>query len=232
MKLYNFPWGPYPRRLTHYLGEKNISDIELVPVEFPHKPERWPPNFLNSLNAAHSLPVLETETGARIGQSIAILEYLEERYPKPNLIGKTPEARAATREMIAIIDEATSFFGLWARHGSRVNAAREKLSFEAANIGAKRFTSKLHVAEQKVRGPFLLGDTLTIADCVALALVEFADQFYGVPLPNECPKLVDWYTKLSLRPGYVPPEYPPEMLSVAHGLPEHTRTGLRLTEHG
>ena len=39
MKLYNFGWGPYPRRIAIYLAEKDIAGIELVEVEFPHRPE-------------------------------------------------------------------------------------------------------------------------------------------------------------------------------------------------
>ncbi|WEX75148.1 glutathione S-transferase family protein [Sinorhizobium numidicum] len=222
MKLYNFPWGPYPRRVELYLGEKAIKGLELVEVEFPHQPELWPEGFLKALNPAHSLPVLDTEKGPMIGQSIAILEYLEELYPTPDLIGSTAEARAATREWIAIFDEAASFFGLWARQGSAVNADRHRPSLEAALAGAERYASKLRIAEEKFVGPFLAGDVLSMADCVAMALIEFTDQFYGVPLPKDCPKLMSWYALMSERPTVSRPAYPEAMLQVAHGLPEQT----------
>lgn len=223
MKLYNFPWGPYPRRLTIYLAEKGISDLDLIEVEFPHQPELWPDGFLIGLNPAHSLPVLDLGEGTRIGQSVAILEYLEERYPRPDMLGQTPKARAATREMVAILDEATTFFGLWARHGSRLNAERHGTSKDAARIGAESFASKLRVAESKIEGPFLGGTMLGTADCVAMALLEFADQFYGVAIPADCPKLADWYASFSQRPGARPPDYPREMLDIARGLPDQSR---------
>ncbi|GAB1581177.1 glutathione S-transferase family protein [Phyllobacterium phragmitis] len=226
MKLYNFPWGPYPRRLTLYLAEKGITDIELIEVEFPHRPERWPEGFLLNLNPAHSLPVLDTGNGILIGQSIAILEYLEERHRSPNMLGRTLEERARTRELMAIFDEATSFFGLWARHGSRLNAERHTPSAEAASIGAERFASKLRVGEAKFVGPFVAGSRITIADCVAMALIEFADRFYGVPVPADCPKLAGWYQRLSDRETMRSPRYPEEMLSLAYGLPEQTRIFL------
>lgn len=222
MKLYNFPWGPYPRRVEIYLAEKGIGDIELVEVEFPHQPALWPEGFLKGLNPAHSLPVLDTGKGLLIGQSIAILEYLEEHYPGPDLLGATPEARAATRDWIAIFDEATSFFGIWARQGSPVNADRHENSQSAARVGAERYFGKLRVAEEKFVGPFLAGDTLSMADCVAMALLEFTTQFYGVPLPKDCPKLVAWYSRMSDRETISSPPYPPAMLEVAHGLPEQT----------
>ena len=223
MKLYNFAWGPYPRRLTHYLAEKGITDVQLIEVEFPHRHELWPPGFLLDLNPAHSLPVLETEEGLWIGQSIAILEYLEERYPEPNLLGVTAGEHARTRELVAILDEATAFFGLWARQGSQVNAGRHPMSTDAARIGANRFADKLRVAERMVVGPLLLGSSPTIADCVGMALLEFTDQFYGVSLPSDCPALSTWYANFSQRPGVEHPPYPAEMLRVARGLPEQSR---------
>jgi len=209
-----------------YLAKKAISDIELIEVEFPHQPDRWPEGFLLKLNPAHSLPVLDVGNGVRIGQSIAILEYLEERYPTPNMLGETPEKRALTRELVAILDEATAFFGLWARQGSRVNADRHTPSVEAAKVGAERFASKLRVAEAKFVGPFITGGTLTIADCVGMALIEFVGQFYGVEVPADCPKLAEWYARLSERETMRPPEYPSQMLSQARGLPEQTQIFL------
>lgn len=223
LRLYNFLWGPYPRRLSFYIAEKGICDIELIEVEFPHRPELWPAGFLLNLNPAHSLPVLDVRSDARIGQSLAILEYLEECYPSPNLLGETPECRAVTRELVAIFEEATAFFGLWARHGSQLNAGRHPLNLEAARIGAERFASKLRVAERKIIGPFLGGEALTIADCVAMAIIEFADQFYGVTAPADCPKLAAWYKQFASRPSAARPHYPPEMLALAQGLPEQTQ---------
>lgn len=102
MKLYNFGWGPYPRRITIYLAEKGIPDLDAVEVEFPHQPELWPEGFLSRMNPSHSLPVLDAGNGVLIiGQSLAILEYLGERYPEPDTLGTTPESRAITRELVS-----------------------------------------------------------------------------------------------------------------------------------
>jgi glutathione S-transferase len=237
-KLYNFPWGPYPRRLTLYLAEKDIADIELVEIEFPHRPELWPRDFLRSLNPAASLPVLDVGNGVVIRQSLAILEYLEERYPQPTLLGATAEARAATRELVALFDEATTFFGIWARQGSRLNAAedtaetlrteRHAASPAAAAVGAERFGSKLRTAEAFIAGSsFLTGDAVTIADVVAMALLEFVQEFYGVELPASCPKLLRWYATFSQRPAVSPCRYPSELKALAYGLPR--QTGYALT---
>jgi glutathione S-transferase len=223
LKLYNFGWGPYPRRIAIYLAEKGITDIEVVEVEFPHRPELWPEDFLLKLNPAHSLPVLDTGRGLLIGQSLAILEYLEEQYRTPDLLGSTAEERAITREVVSLFDEATGFFGIWARQGSSVNVDRHRQDATAVAVGAERYASKLRVAEAKQDGPFLCGSTATMADCVAAALIEFTSQFYGVPLPDDCPKLSAWFARMSKRPSMSPPDYPASMLEVARHLQEQTR---------
>ncbi|MCR9159076.1 MAG: glutathione S-transferase N-terminal domain-containing protein [Nannocystaceae bacterium] len=81
MKLYQFAWGPYPRRIHIYAAEKGIDDLELVEVDVIAG-EQHTPAFL-AKNPAGTVPVLETDSGACIGQSVAILEYLETRYGGP-----------------------------------------------------------------------------------------------------------------------------------------------------
>lgn len=48
------------------------------------------------------VPALETPDGA-LTQSIAIMEYLEERFPDPQLLPQEPEDRAAVRAMVALV---------------------------------------------------------------------------------------------------------------------------------
>ncbi len=57
--------------------------------------EQLGPAF-RALNPAALVPVLE-HAGARLTQSLAIIEYLEELVPEPNLIGRTPLERARVR---------------------------------------------------------------------------------------------------------------------------------------
>jgi glutathione S-transferase len=225
MMLYNFAWGMYARRITLYLAAKDISDIELVEVELPHQPELWPEDFLLKLNPGRFLPVLDTGT-MKICQSIVILEYLEERYPTPNMLGKTSEERAETREFVVLFEEVATHFGVWARQGSRANAGLFPANLEAARIGAERFAGKLQLIEEKFVGPYLTGHSLTIGDIMGLALIEFMEQFYGVPVPADCPKLAEWYARLTKMELAPPPIYPPEMHSLALGLPEQTQIFL------
>lgn len=223
MKLYDFSWGPYPQRVTTYLKEKNIPDVEVIDLEPPLDKASWPPAFLLALNPAGTLPTLDVGNGSVVRQSLAILEYLEELFPSPNMIGESPADRARTRELVSIFDEATTFFGIWARHGSRLNFGAHKPSAEAAAVGAERFGMKLRLAEKLIDdGAFLAGATVSIADCVAIALLQFTSEFYGVSIPKDCPKLLAWYERFSTRRSMPTPAYPAEQLRTAYGLPEQT----------
>ena len=58
MKFYDFPWAPYPLRITIYLREKGLNNVEIIKLEPPIDKLDWPPAFLKELTPAGSLPVL------------------------------------------------------------------------------------------------------------------------------------------------------------------------------
>ncbi|MET0403200.1 MAG: glutathione S-transferase family protein [Cystobacter sp.] len=217
MKLHNLAWGLYPRRVTIYLAEKDIHHVELLDLDAVG--QAWPPAHLRKLSPSGTAPILEVGDGTVIRQSVAILEYLEERFPEPNLLGRTLAERAATRELMGVVDEASTYFGLWCHKGSPLFAGREPQSREAAAIAAEAYFAKLRLLDTLAdEAPFLLGERPTLADCMAMALLQFAKGLYGVALPADCPKLVGWYERFSQRPSARVAEYPPEILRLAYGL--------------
>lgn len=224
MKLYDLPWGPYPMRVTIYLREKGLDDVEIIKLEpSDDKKTNWVPHHVKGLTPIGSLPVFVDDDGTAVGQSLAILEYLEETKTGPDLMGATAAARARTREAVAVFDEAVTFFGMWARHGSDVykNSLRE--SRDAAEIGAERYGQKLRVAEQMIGdNAFVAGPDVTIADCVAMATLQFAAEFYSVPIPEDCPKLAAWYDRFAKRPSIVPLAIPDSIFKLSRGLPSQT----------
>lgn len=227
MKLYNFPYGPYPQRVTIYIAEKGLGGIELVSLEPPGVGANWPPTVIQKLSPSGSLPLLVDDDGTVVGQSLAILEYLEETRDAPNMLGKTARDRARTREIVATIDEALTYFALWARFGSRLNGSGEGDNKPIVALGAEQYVRRLRLAERMiVETEFLAGDTVSIADCVAMAMFQFALGFYGVPIPGDCPRLADWYRRFSLRPSVTAQAYPPAQHALAMGL--MAQTGIRI----
>src|SRR5947209_17121223 len=91
MKLYSENSSPFsaPVRLAIYA--KGL-DIEVAP----------PPGGLlsakfHAINPLGTIPCLVLENGAPLPESVAILEYLEDKFPHPPLRPERPEARAHVR---------------------------------------------------------------------------------------------------------------------------------------
>ena len=220
MMLYELEWGLYPRRVGIYLAEKGIADIDRIAFDIS---AGWPPSELERLSPLATVPILRTEDGTPIRSSLAILEYCEERFPSPDLLGATPELRARTRELVAVIDEAALHFGIWCHKGSPAFAAREEQSQEAATIAADAYYGRLRLLDtlaSETPGTFLAGDAVTMADCIAMATLQFAEKLYGVPLPEGCTVLRAWYDMFGKRPSAAVPSYPEPLLAVARGLPK------------
>ncbi|WP_447928947.1 glutathione S-transferase family protein [Vreelandella sp. EE27] len=220
MKLYELDWALYPRRIGIYLAEKGITDIERVALD-AMAPETA--SQLSSISFFRTVPVLETQDGHKIRTSIAILEYLEEQYPEPNLIGQTALARARTREATDIAGGCTAV-GIWAHKGSPVFTGSEDQHATAARYAAKAYLKELERLDlvlDESGGPFLTGADISITDCIAMTTVQFAADGYGVALPARLGRLSEWYALMQQRPSAVCPAYPEPFLERAYGLPSH-----------
>src|SRR5437868_7866989 len=92
MKLYDehYP-APNPRKVRIFLAEKGLTvDLVHVPMrERAHKAAE----FMQK-NALGQLPVLETDDGAFISESLAICRYLEELHPAKPLFGTSAFEKA------------------------------------------------------------------------------------------------------------------------------------------
>ena len=122
------------------------------------------------------MPILRTEDGTLIRSSIAILEYLEERFPSPGMLDATPELRARTRELVEVIYKAALQFGIWCHKGSPTFAGRKEQSRKAATIAADAYCGRLRLLDKlasETPGAFLAGDEVTIVDCITIATLHF-----------------------------------------------------------
>jgi glutathione S-transferase len=92
LKLYHNPISPHSRRVLVALLEKKI-ECEFVEIELNGVPNR--PELL-AINPLHHIPVLEDD-GFRIIESLAILDYLEAKYPNPSLLPTNAQNLAKVR---------------------------------------------------------------------------------------------------------------------------------------
>jgi maleylacetoacetate isomerase len=99
MRLYSFFRSSAAYRVRIALNVKGV-DYETVSVDLPasahHAPE------FRALNPQATIPTLEDD-GTVLWQSLAIIEYLDTRYPSPRLIPAEPVARARVQALAQVI---------------------------------------------------------------------------------------------------------------------------------
>lgn len=96
MKLYWHPFSIFPRRVRIALREKGLA-CEEVEVDLPGGALATP--AFRRLNPFGQVPVLE-DAGLVVAESIAILEYVEERHPTPPLLPRDAAGRATVRQLM------------------------------------------------------------------------------------------------------------------------------------
>jgi glutathione S-transferase len=175
MKLYVSPRAPNPRRVTMFLAEKGVTDIELVTVSIgnnEHQSEAY-----RAKSPLAKVPALELDDGRVLTETRAICTYLEGRYPEPNLMGVDYEERA----FIEMTDRRIEFYLL----GGFANCIRHTHP-GLAPLEQPQFPDFGRSQGEKVRGvarwldgelahqPYVGGTRFTIADITTFIALEFA----------------------------------------------------------
>ncbi len=184
MKLYNYFRSSASFRVRIALQLKGLT-YDYIPVHLA-KGEHRKPEYA-ALLPDLLVPVLEVG-GQRLGQSMAIIEYLDETHPDPALLPKDPVARARVRSLaqtvaceihplnnlrvlkylvkeMGVSDDAKN---TWYRHWVRTGL--ESFERELASLPASGYC---------------LGDTPTLADCCLVPQIfngqRFNVNFDGLP---------------------------------------------------
>lgn len=93
LKFYYHPLSPLSRRVWIALLEKNIT-FSSVQINLQDR-EQFQPEFL-VLNPFHHVPVI-VDDGFRVLESLAIIDYLEHKYPAPSLLPENSQRLAIVR---------------------------------------------------------------------------------------------------------------------------------------
>jgi glutathione S-transferase len=171
------PVAPNPTRVRLYAAEKRAGGAEIDLTEVRVNLAKGEQNSAEHLarNPFGRVPVLELPDGTYLGESLAIVEYLEERYPEPPMIGREPEKRARVRELERIAE-----MGVLQPVARIVHATNSPLGLEPSPAIAAYFRRPLDkalaVLDEKLSDgrAFVAGDTCSIADCTLQAAFQFA----------------------------------------------------------
>lgn len=181
MKLWSYWRSSCAYRVRIALGLKGLP-FEYAAVHLMHEGgQQHQPEF-SAINPQRQIPVLELEEGGetiRLVQSMAIIEYLDERFPQPPLLPASAQGRAQVRALAELVNSGiqplqnTGTFSELKKHGV------------ATEPWARLFIEKgLLALEQLAKaraGAFLFGDTPTLADVYLVPQLYNARRF-GVPL--------------------------------------------------
>ncbi len=194
MKIYVFPVAPNPTRLRLYLAEKALAgtriELEEVMVNLPAGEQKTPDHLVR--NPSGKLPVLELDDGSFLTESLAIVEYVEELYPDPPMIGRDPLERARVREL-----ERVAEMSVLRPVAQLVHATDSPLGLPPVPKMAETIRKELPAAwrlldDRLADGrPFLAGQRPTIADCTLAAGLQFG-RLRGIEMDPECKHLARW----------------------------------------
>ncbi|HXT52992.1 MAG TPA: maleylacetoacetate isomerase [Candidatus Eisenbacteria bacterium] len=179
MKLYTFFRSSASFRVRIALNLKNLS-YDQIPIHLRRGGgEQFRANYQN-INAQALVPTLEDD-GRYLIQSLAIVEYLEEKYPSPPLLPKAAADRAVVRSMALVIacevhpiqnlrvlnyikkeyQQNDEQVNRWAQHWIELGLAALEQMINA----------------QTARGTFCFGDTPTLADICLVPQLGNARRF-------------------------------------------------------
>ena len=200
MKIYD-SFGPNPRALRMFLLEKGLElpkvDVDLLGME-----NRRPP--YTDRNPGGQLPALELDDGRVIGETVAIFEYLEERVPKPPLVGTTPEERAETRcwqRRIELRITEHLYNGFRFAEGIELFRPRLRVLPEAAEGLKATVRDNLAWLDPLMTGKqWIAGARFTIADIILYCAVDFG-RGVGQPLSAELSNVSVWFERVGARPS-------------------------------
>jgi len=205
MKLYWHPLSIVPRRVRIAFREKGVA-YEEVEVDLPGGAHRGPE--FRRLNPFAQVPVLE-DGDLVVAESVAILEYLEERFPTPALLPADPASRAVTRQfMLWAYDHIASAWEAW--------MAQWFKGVPAADLSVRRgrdlLAAHLDVLEARLRERTWLVGEYSLADICYAPVVTVLDRVRLGDLVNERPAVRAWVERLLARPAVRDTAPPPIQL--------------------
>jgi len=187
MVLYSGTTCPFSQRCRFVLFEKGM-DFEIRDVDLFNKPED-----INTMNPYGQVPIL-VERDLVLYESNIINEYIDERFPHPQLMPADPVMRARTR-LFLFNFERELFVHVQTLENSNNQKAMEK--------GRALIRDGLtQLAPTMLKNKYMLGDDFSMLD-VALAPLLWRLDHYGIELPKTAAPLMKYAERMFSRPAYI-----------------------------
>ena len=177
MKLYGYWRSSAAYRVRIALNLKQLS-YDNLPVHLVKNGGEQHSDSYKLLNPAQLVPTL-IDDSLNLNQSLAIIEYLDEVYPKPALLPQEPAARALVRalalDIACDIHPLNNLRVLQYLTGPLALAETQKLQWIThwLSTGFAALERRL----QRTAGQFCVGDEVTLADLCLVPQVYNAQRF-------------------------------------------------------
>lgn len=183
MKLYTYFRSSAAYRVRIALNLKAIS-YDAAPVHLLRNGGEQLSDAYRAINPASLLPTLEDD-GNLIGQSLAIMEYLEDTHPQTPLLPAEPAGRARVRALALTIAADTHPLGnlrvLKYLTGELALSDEVKLAWQQHWLRTGMSALEALLVNHPRTGRYCHGDTPTLADCCLVPQV-FSAQRFGVDM--------------------------------------------------
>lgn len=189
MRLYNYWRSSASWRVRFALAYKNIP-YEYVAVSLVKDGGHQNSEGYRAMNPMAQVPTLEWMEGSEtmhLGQSLAIIEFLDARFGGPKLLPEAPLVRAKVRQLAEIVNS-----GVQPLQNLEVfRYVREELKGDTT-AWARHFVGRgvaaLEAEAAHTASTYLVGEQVSLADCCLVPQL-YACRRFGVDLAG-CPTLL------------------------------------------
>lgn len=188
MTLYSGTTCPFSHRCRIVLFEKGM-DFQINDVDIHDKPED-----LAVMNPYNEVPVL-VERDLILHEANIINEYIDERFPHPQLMPADPVMRARARLFLFRFEQE-----LFVHVRALENAASSKKDQEKARSAIR--DNLTQIAPVFTKQKFMLGDEFSMLD-VAVAPLLWRLEHYGIELAKPNPNLMKYAERLFSRQAFI-----------------------------
>jgi RNA polymerase-associated protein len=190
MVLYSGTTCPFSHRCRFVLFEKGM-DFEIRDIDLFNKPED-----ISVMNPYGQVPIL-VERDLILYESNIINEYIDERFPHPQLMPADPVMRARTRLFLYNFEKEL-FIHVAALEDRSIRGDEKRLNIARAAVRDR--LSQL--APLLLKNKYMLGEEFTMLD-VAMAPLLWRLDHYGIELPKTAAPIQKYGERIFSRPAYI-----------------------------
>ena len=191
MVLYSGTTCPYSHRSRFVLFEKGM-DFEIRDVDLFSKPEE-----IMAMNPYGQVPIL-VERDLILYESNIINEYIDERFPHPQLMPGDPVDRARVR-LFLLNFEKELFAHVNTLEQTTGKKGHDKEQEKARTHIRDRLTQ---LAPVFLKNKDMLGENFSMLD-VAIAPLLWRLDYYGIELSKNAAPLLKYAERIFSRPAYI-----------------------------